>query len=147
MALLVQRGGCFSHVFSPTQAPFRRYCETPVEENDMSTTSTTGAQAADGKGNADRQKLEDEVKELRSMLHELGKTVGDIGRNEAASFQSKVKHEAQRAADASRDAMHAVGDRAEAMGKDVGDSVKKHPFAAVGIALGVGFLAALVMRR
>jgi ElaB/YqjD/DUF883 family membrane-anchored ribosome-binding protein len=50
---------------------------------------------------------------------------------------------AQRVAELKDEAIHVIEDRVEALG----NAIQKHPFAAVGIGIGIGYLLARLLHR
>jgi len=76
--------------------------------------------------------LEEEVKEIAKHLANLRKDIDELG----AAIGRAGGHQAERAQDAMNEAMTAV----EA-------SVRRNPISALGIALGVGFLFGVILRR
>ncbi|MFD2174423.1 DUF883 family protein [Rhodobacter lacus] len=92
-------------------------------------------------------KMEQQIEKLSAELAELTRTAGDYGasRMEQLSAQAKelraeIAARSSAAADVARERFH------EAEGA-VEDRVRANPMAALGIAAGVGFLAALLVKR
>lgn len=85
---------------------------------------------------ADIDTLKADMKALREDLATLLKDTGSV-----ASAQAKAA--AQRAQQLAGDA----GEKAIEFRDAVGDKVREHPFAALGIALAAGFVIASLSRR
>lgn len=100
----------------------------------MSTPSSTSGGGSASK--ADLDTLKSDMKALREDLATLLKDTGSI-----ASQQAKAA--AARAQKLAGDA----GDKAVEFRDAVGDKVREHPLAAVGIALAAGYIIASLSRR
>ena len=76
--------------------------------------------------------LEDEIKEIARHLATLRKDIDGL----TASVARAGEHQAERVQDAMQEAIAAVE-----------TSVRRNPVSALGIALGVGFLFGIILRR
>lgn len=92
--------------------------------------------------------------DVESQLEQLRKEIGDIATAIAgltAKKAGEIKGEALKAGNdalgASNEALEVVRDRLNAAGSDLGDRVREKPLQALGIAAGIGFLAALLTKR
>jgi ElaB/YqjD/DUF883 family membrane-anchored ribosome-binding protein len=100
----------------------------------MSSTSASGSGTPGGKTDFDT--LKSDMKALREDLATLLKDTGSFAAQKAKDASTKGK---ELASDA--------GEKAIEFRDAVGDKVRQHPFAAVGIALAAGYIIASLSRR
>ncbi|MCV3766207.1 DUF883 domain-containing protein [Rhizobium sp. TRM95796] len=91
--------------------------------------------------------LEAQIGDLKRDLAELTKTLTALGAAKAESYRDGAERMAADAAAASRRAFNDAREEAYSLGRDVEDEIRARPFQAVGLALGLGYLAALLTRR
>lgn len=85
---------------------------------------------------ADLDTLKSDMKALREDLATLLKDTGSLASNQAKAAASRAK---ELAGDA--------GEKAVEFRDAVGDKVREHPFAAIGIALAAGYIIASLSSR
>lgn len=105
----------------------------------MANASTTGSPGADD--------LLKQINEIRAEMTKLSKLVGDIGEASATTLKGQAKERIDRLSEATEEELRALRERADLAGQKLTESVREQPLAAVGIAAGVGFLIALLMRK
>lgn len=75
------------------------------------------------------------------------KNLIDQGQEKATALKAKVVDLQHKAKDRAVDLQHKAKDKGSAAIDRVTDVIKAHPFAAVGIAFGVGYIAMRLVRR
>jgi ElaB/YqjD/DUF883 family membrane-anchored ribosome-binding protein len=88
-----------------------------------------------------------QINEIRADIAKLNKVIGNLGESSAADLKGQAKERMNRLSEATEDELRALRERADVAGRKLTESVREQPFAAVGIAAGVGFLIALLMRK
>ncbi|HVY88695.1 MAG TPA: hypothetical protein VG942_07495 [Hyphomonadaceae bacterium] len=101
-----------------------------------STTSTTGNGAPGQAVKTDFDALKNDMKALRADLAALLKDSGQVASDEARKAGERVSEFAKDR-----------GKQALEYRDALGDKVREHPFAAVGIALAAGFVIASLTNR
>lgn len=91
--------------------------------------------------------LEAQIAALRADFTKLAETLNALGKEKADELKGKAAGKAQEAKSMSRDAMRAANEQARLVEAEVAGRVREHPFMALGVAAGLGFLAALIARR
>lgn len=84
----------------------------------------------------DMVQLKHDIAQLKNDLRSLGRDLGDAARSGRAVAQDKIK-----------EAVHAATAAGEKGLENVEESIKKHPLASVGIALGAGVVLGLLISR
>ncbi|MEZ6031376.1 MAG: DUF883 domain-containing protein [Hyphomonadaceae bacterium] len=98
--------------------------------------SPTSASGGTPGSKADIDTLKSDMKALREDIATLLKDTGSLASQQAKAASVRAQ---QMAGDA--------GDKAIEFRDAVGDKVREHPFAALGIALAAGFVIASLSRR
>ncbi|WP_137156730.1 DUF883 family protein [Rhizobium sp. FKL33] len=91
--------------------------------------------------------LEAQIGDLKRDIAELTKSLAAFGAAKAETYRDGAERIAADAAAASRRAFNDAREEAYSFGRDVEDEIRARPFQAVGLALGLGYLAALITRR
>lgn len=91
--------------------------------------------------------LEQQIAELRREISSLAKNISAFGAAKADGYRSDIEDLAADAMSASMNAFNRAKDEALSLEESFEDQVRLRPLQAIGIALGVGFLAALLTRR
>ncbi len=77
----------------------------------------------------------------------LAKTVASYGAEAAGAYTDKVRQGANEALSASQTALDGIRSDFASLESEVATRVRARPLQAVGIAVGIGFLLAMVSRR
>ncbi len=112
------------------------------------TTATVNKSARTSKnGSVGNDELARELEGLRNDLAALTErfsSLSDAGIRTASDFTREKSTEARQRGEA---AYAEISARASDLERQAADSIRRHPLQALGIAAGVGFLAALLTRR
>ncbi len=95
----------------------------------------------------DIEQLSEQIAALKQDMAEISHTLGELGRSsrDAAAGQARRKASELRAAGERQ--IDAAQHRAEELGHQAADAVRQQPAAAVGLAVGVGFLLGFMTGR
>ncbi|QKV19035.1 DUF883 family protein [Oricola thermophila] len=113
----------------------------------MTATTATKSARTSKNGRAGEVELAREVEGLRedlAALTERFSSVSDLGLRTARDFTREKGDEAFRRGEA---AYEEISAHASELERKAANSIREHPLQALGIAAGVGFLAALLTRR
>lgn len=113
----------------------------------MTTATATNPARATKKVDEDKKDLAREIEGLRKDLAALTdrfSNLSDAGIRTASDFTREKGAEARQRGEM---AYAEISQRASELERQAADSIRKHPIQALGIAAGVGFLAALLTRR
>lgn len=88
----------------------------------------------------DASDIGEQMTRLRDDLGALTKTVAEFGGN-------KVEKTGRDLAKTSQDAIDTVRAEVSSIEHDIRQTIRDKPLQAIGIAVGIGFLASLLMRR
>lgn len=113
----------------------------------VATSKTTSSSGKKADGSASNASLSAEVETLRDELSAVMDTLSRItesGASEFANRKEKLKAEGLKISHDMSDRMKANISKFEAR---TTETVQKHPLQSLGLALGVGFLATLLLRR
>ncbi|MDB5526093.1 MAG: hypothetical protein JWM58_3856 [Rhizobium sp.] len=91
--------------------------------------------------------LEDQITELRREIASLTKNIAAFGSSKVDDYKSSLDQLASDAVSASLNAFSTAKSEALSLEEGFEDQVRARPLQAIGIAVGVGFLAALLTRR
>ena len=91
--------------------------------------------------------LEAQVAELRREIASLTKNIAAFGQSKAEEYRSGIEGMAADAVHASLNALNSAREEAASLEESFEEHVRARPLQSIGIALGVGFLAALLTRR
>lgn len=104
--------------------------------------------ADEGSGaTGDRAAIEEQLARIKADLTELASTLQAIGSRRVSDARSQAD---QRVGELSRAAEEGIEDlrrQLRTIERDLSEKVQEKPLQTLGIAAGVGFLLALVMRR
>lgn len=99
------------------------------------------------RGSASTKDIEAQLEQLREDIASLARTVAAVGNDKATEIKGKARRAASDAADASLQAVEAARVQAASLEEDLERQIRTNPIQSVAIAAGIGFLAALIMRR
>jgi ElaB/YqjD/DUF883 family membrane-anchored ribosome-binding protein len=91
--------------------------------------------------------LEDQITELRREIAALTKNIAAFGSAKVDDYRADIEGLAADAVSASLNALGKAKDEAISLEESFEEQVRARPLQSIGIALGVGFLAALLTRR
>jgi ElaB/YqjD/DUF883 family membrane-anchored ribosome-binding protein len=91
--------------------------------------------------------LEDQIAELRREIAALTKNIAAFGSAKVDDYRADIESLAADAVSASLNALNKAKDEAISLEESFEEQVRARPLQSIGIALGVGFLAALLTRR
>lgn len=108
--------------------------------------ATTAASKTE-KANTSSADVEAQIAQVRDDIATLAKSIASLG----ATKKSELKMDARRRLDsisaASDDALKSLNRQIGAIEKEISGHVRERPLQTLGIAAGVGFLLAMVLRR
>ncbi|MCW2306618.1 DUF883 family protein [Rhodobium gokarnense] len=108
----------------------------------------TATPAGNGKTDApSAAELDEQIRQLRTDISELARTMRGMGDAKARDFKRRARGKADEISAGAEDALAAMTDQLEDIERDITRKVRKNPFAALGVAAGVGFLVAMLARR
>lgn len=91
----------------------------------------------------DREKLERQLAKIKTDISELAATLGEIGARGAHDADERIRGLASAGEQAIEDLRHQV----RMIERDLEERVQEKPLQSLGIAAGIGFLAAIILRR
>lgn len=112
----------------------------------MATTATrtkTTAKAA----NSAAANIEEQIRKIREDITGLGSAIAKFGSSKAGQYQAEAEGAVNDAAERSREALDAANRELSRLEKQLAGRIRRNPVSAVGIAAGIGFIVALLMRR
>ena len=91
--------------------------------------------------------LSSQIATLRSDIAAISKSLADLGSNTKDVAVEKARQKASELRATGEEQLHAAQVRAEELGQQAVDAVRKQPATAVGLAVGVGFLLGFLSGR
>lgn len=91
--------------------------------------------------------LEDQISELRKEIASLTRNIASFGASKVDDYRAGVDRLASDAVSASFNALSAAKSEAASLEQSFEEQVRTRPLQSIGIAVGLGFLAALLTRR
>lgn len=88
-----------------------------------------------------------QINDIRAEIAQLNKLVGSIGANAADNIKAQAKEKFSQLSDLTEEELKLLRAKADLAGEKFVSGVRKQPLAAVGIAAGVGFVLALMLRK
>ena len=109
------------------------------------------AQAKVTAGNGTPQEKMDQLAEQMSVLRNdiaaISKSLADLGGSTKDAAMQSAREAAAELRQKGEKQLHQAQDRAEELGQQAADAVRQQPAAAVGLAVGVGFLLGFLTGR
>jgi len=93
------------------------------------------------------EELEQQITDLRREISALTKNIAAFGSAKVDDYRTDIESLAADAVSASLNALNKAKDEAVSLEESFEAQVRARPLQSIGIALGVGFLAALLTRR
>ncbi|PTW62939.1 ElaB/YqjD/DUF883 family membrane-anchored ribosome-binding protein [Breoghania corrubedonensis] len=109
-------------------------------------TAAKSTATADTAG-ANAQDIEAELARVREDIAALARSIQSYGTAKTDEVKSRASKAGNDIAAASQDALEQVRREFEGLESQLQGQVRRHPLQALGIAAGIGFLAAFLMRR
>ncbi|MAW88528.1 MAG: hypothetical protein CMJ42_18570 [Phyllobacteriaceae bacterium] len=91
--------------------------------------------------------IEAQISQLKGDISNLARTIGDFGADKAGEARSNAAARADDAVLASREVLANARSELDRLEAVLRNEVRRKPIQTIGIAAGIGFLAALLMRR
>lgn len=121
----------------------------------MSTTSKStesGGKGSDSDAGSDKidkdvEAISAEIQRLRADMSSLVDTVGGVGRRRARKLADTAQGKADEGMAAGEAMLADAKTELERIEHDLVTATRRSPFRALGIAAGIGFLLALIVRR
>ncbi|HZG29631.1 Membrane-anchored ribosome-binding protein, inhibits growth in stationary phase, ElaB/YqjD/DUF883 family [Ensifer adhaerens] len=110
-------------------------------------TATSILKDASKEARANAGDLEARVEQLTIQLSELAKSVSGYGGNTLDTLTQEARRMKDDVADRSVAIASAAKDTVIAAEGDLEQRIREHPLTAIGIAAGLGFLAAILTKR
>ena len=110
------------------------------------TSASTGA-AGTGMGAGEDRRLRDDLETLKADFSALRDDLRVFARDAAAAGKTVAGDAADRLRQRGRVVWDAARDKSKATTEQMGQQIEEHPFAAVGIAFGVGLLVGAIIAR
>jgi len=88
-----------------------------------------------------------QINDIRAEIAQLNKMVGKIGSESADTITTQAKEKLSQLSDLTEEELRMLREKADMAGEKFVTGVRSQPLAAVGIAAGVGFLLALLVRK
>jgi len=107
-------------------------------------TKTAEEAAAQG---GDKAAIEEQLAKIKSDIAELGETLATIGSRRVKGARNEADHRIHELSRAGEEAIDDLRRQLRTIERDLTDKVQDKPLQTLGIAAGLGFLAALVLRR
>lgn len=91
--------------------------------------------------------LAEQMKILRADMAAITKTLGDLSVNTKDAAIRSARQKASELRETGEEQLHHAQVRAEELGQQAVDAVRKQPATAVGLAVGVGFILGFLSGR
>lgn len=88
-----------------------------------------------------------QINDIRAEIADLSKVVGDVGSASASNIKAQAKEKLSRLSDLTEEEIRMLREKADVAGEKFVSGVRNQPLAAVGIAAGIGFVLALMLRK
>ena len=88
-----------------------------------------------------------QINDIRAEIAQLSKLVGNIGSNTADNLKAQAREKFSQLSDLTEEELKLLRAKADLAGEKFVSGVRSQPLAAVGIAAGIGFVLALMLRK
>ena len=109
--------------------------------------TATQRSASDKRNGATASDIEAQIDELKGDITKLARAIGDFGAAKAGDAKSQASAQADNALVASREVLANARGELDRLERLLRDEIRRKPVQTIGIAAGIGFLAAMLMRR
>ena len=113
----------------------------------MATTPTMKTAGEGPNATGDRAAVEEQLARIKADIAELASTLSAIGSRKVDGARSQADQRMSELARAGEEAIADLRRQLRTIERDLTDKVQEKPLQTLGIAAGIGFLLALVMRR
>lgn len=93
------------------------------------------------------QTLQQQVEQLRSEISNIGSTLSEIGADKLNKAKNRARTMYANAKEAGGDTLADAKDKVSDMQEQVCHYVREKPVTSLAIAAGIGFIAAMLIRR
>lgn len=105
------------------------------------------SKAATASAQKDFENLQEQIATLRNDIAGLSDALSALAGSSRDAAMDKVQRQAADIRDAGERQLRSAQQRAEEMGQQAADAVRSQPAAAVGLAVGLGFLLGFMTGR
>lgn len=105
------------------------------------------AKSTESSPQKDIERLTEQVATLRKDISGIVEALGDLGHSSRDAAVERASRKAAELRDSGQEHLHAAQHRAEDLGRQATDAVRHQPAAAVGLAVGLGFLLGFMTGR
>lgn len=105
------------------------------------------AKTATAEAEAEVSQLRAQIADLKEDITSISKTLVDLGAARRDAAIDGVRDAANNMRDRGQKAYNQAQTHAEEIGQQAADAVRKQPAAAVGVAVGIGFLLGFISGR
>lgn len=114
----------------------------------MATAKTTAATSTKADNDAvSAREIEENIQRIRNDISALAGSLKDYGTGKGTEYKAKASAAGQDLTKMSQDVLKDLTSELKNCEEKLSSQVRRHPLQAIGIAAGVGFLAALLARR
>ncbi|PHP68947.1 hypothetical protein CSC94_02880 [Zhengella mangrovi] len=98
-------------------------------------------------GSTSAADIEAQIGQLKGDISKLAQTIGEYGSAKAGEAKTSANAKVDEAILASRDVLENARSEVDRLERILRNEIRRKPIQTIGIAAGIGFLAALLMRR
>lgn len=109
--------------------------------------ATTARPKTAAEGEKDAAAIEEQLARIRSDISELASTIASLGSRRVRGARDQADQRLHELTGAGEEALDELRRQLRMLERDVEARVRDKPLQTLGIAAGVGFLLALIMRR
>ncbi len=95
----------------------------------------------------DIDQLSEQVAALKQDIADISQTLSGLGKSSGQAASEHMRHQAAQMRDAGQEHLYSAQHKAEELGQHAADTVRNQPAAAVGLAVGLGFLLGFMTGR
>ncbi len=120
-----------------------------AETTDMAPTRRRANGAARSRSRSNRassDQLEAQVKELQDDLRAIAETLTKLTNQKVSEVRGTATSQVSNLLNAGKDAVDQTGDQVHALERQIKTMIRDKPLTAVGSAIGIGFILALMAR-
>jgi ElaB/YqjD/DUF883 family membrane-anchored ribosome-binding protein len=133
--------------FQPRSLKLRRQIRQGVEI-DMATAKTASASSAKNAEEAvSAQDIEESIARIRGDIAELAGALKSYGAGKSSEYRSRASAATEDLSRKSQDALNDLTAELQGYEKALTEEIRRRPLQSLGIAAGIGFLIAALVRR
>lgn len=95
----------------------------------------------------DRAVIEEQLARIRADVSELASSLAEMGSRRLSDARGEADNRVSELTKAGEEAIEDLRRQLRAIERDLSDKVQEKPLQTLGVAAGIGFLLALVLRR